>query len=441
MGRFVNTINQQDSDRYSRLKQLGWDLNLLRSSMILVVGAGALGNEIIKNLALASVGTILVIDFDKIESHNLTRSVLFRGSDVGKGKAEVASRTAVDIEPLMKVRWFDTPIQHTLGLGVFRKVDVVLGAVDNLQTRRDLNRACIQSNTPFIDGGLFFLDGDVRTFLPPFDVCFDCTLTQEERSEGWRRWSCLRLSQDSVPAIGPTAPTVASMVGGLQAQLALKFIHQGHDNPYRMSVPNGIRIRFNGFADEYESWRLNRDSQCPTHMNTITIPETEIVLTNKGRDMKAGDFLQFTQGKLGPGSYLELGFDLVHGLSCLECGHCQPICRRIGEVTVAEALCPGCTASSCADCGLPVEESIAQSSEMVFSNYFTCSSCFHTNKLVLRDSLIVSRIEDGGPILDRSLAELTVPLWDILEAKDIDGETRMFLELSGDKCKVLGNVF
>ncbi|MDP7532542.1 MAG: ThiF family adenylyltransferase, partial [SAR202 cluster bacterium] len=238
-------------DRYTRLVELGWNMDLLRRGTVLVVGAGALGNEIIKNLALAGVGNVLVVDLDEIETHNLTRSVLFRGSDVGRRKAEVAAMAAADIEPRINVRWFDTPVQNTLGLGVFRNVDVVLGGLDNIQTRRDVNRACMLTETPFIDGGLYFLDGDVRTFLPPFPVCFDCTMTQDERDAGWRRWSCLGLLGDGGAGVGPTAPTVASMIGGLQVQLALKYLHRDYDGPYEMQVPNGVRIRFNGFADEY----------------------------------------------------------------------------------------------------------------------------------------------------------------------------------------------
>ncbi|HJO81832.1 MAG TPA: ThiF family adenylyltransferase, partial [SAR202 cluster bacterium] len=62
-------------DRYTRLVELGWNMDLLRRGTVLVVGAGALGNEIIKNLALAGVGNVLVVDLDEIETHNLTRSV------------------------------------------------------------------------------------------------------------------------------------------------------------------------------------------------------------------------------------------------------------------------------------------------------------------------------------------------------------------------------
>ena len=166
------TPQQPVEDRYTRVLQLGWDVDLLKRSTILVVGAGALGNEIIKDLVLAGIGRLIIVDMDIIETHNLTRSVLFRGSDVGRGKAQVAAEAAADIEPNIATNWFDTPLQTTLGLGVFRDADVVLGGVDNLQTRRDINRSCMQAGTPFIDGGLFYLWHleEARMGHPGFDV-------------------------------------------------------------------------------------------------------------------------------------------------------------------------------------------------------------------------------------------------------------------------------
>ena len=81
-----------DEDRYSRLKLIGWwDQQRLASARVLVVGAGALGNEVLKNLALVGIGHITLIDFDTIENSNLSRSVLFRAADSGKPKATVAA--------------------------------------------------------------------------------------------------------------------------------------------------------------------------------------------------------------------------------------------------------------------------------------------------------------------------------------------------------------
>ena len=427
-----------NTERYTRLRQLGWDLDLLQRSQVMVVGAGALGNEIIKNLTLAGVGNLIIIDLDAIENHNLTRSVLFRPSDVGRGKAEVAAEAARSIDPSVVAWWFDKSVQDTLGLGVFREVDVVLGGVDNIQTRRDLNRACMLTGTPFIDGGLFYLDGDVRTFLPPFPVCFDCTLTQEERDEGWRRWSCLGLSGDGDSTGGPTAPTVASMVGGLQAQLALKYLHRASDSLYRMVVPNGVRIRLNGFADEYERWDLGREVDCPTHLTATRIPESSLLPIPHGRDISALLLLTIAQEELGPDAYVELGFDVIHRLSCPQCGRSEPALRRQGTLRVGDSLCWDCTPANCQACGSSVAEAIEARPELVFPDRADCAECFQSNPIVMRDAQTLNRIELGSPALDYSVAELGVPMLDILEAKAFDPESSVFLQLEGDRDRVFG---
>ena len=89
-----------DDDRYSRLRLIGWwDQERLASARVLVVGAGALGNEVLKNLALVGIGTVLIVDFDEIEKSNLARSVLFRTSDCGRPKAEVAAESMREMNP------------------------------------------------------------------------------------------------------------------------------------------------------------------------------------------------------------------------------------------------------------------------------------------------------------------------------------------------------
>ena len=87
---------------------------------IVVIGAGALGNEIIKNLALLGIGNVFIADIDRIENSNLSRSVLYRESDAGGFKATVAARAAKEIYPQMKSPAFNGDIVHDLGLGVYR---------------------------------------------------------------------------------------------------------------------------------------------------------------------------------------------------------------------------------------------------------------------------------------------------------------------------------
>lgn len=120
-----------EEDRYSRLRLIPWwDQEKIQNARIMVVGAGALGNELVKNLTLLGVGNILILDMDSIENSNLTRSVLFRRSDVGSFKAEIAAERAIEINPDVNAVGIVANIIDDIGLGVFRRMDVVLGGLD-----------------------------------------------------------------------------------------------------------------------------------------------------------------------------------------------------------------------------------------------------------------------------------------------------------------------
>src|SRR5689334_24564722 len=139
-------ISHQDTtaeaeDRFHRFKLISWwDQERLRNAKVLVIGAGALGNEIIKNLALLGVGNVLIADMDRIENSNLSRSALYRTSDNGKLKADVAARAAKDLYPDGNYHAFNGNVVYDLGMGAFRWADVVIGGLDNREARLAINR-------------------------------------------------------------------------------------------------------------------------------------------------------------------------------------------------------------------------------------------------------------------------------------------------------------
>src|SRR3954464_11874444 len=104
--------------RFARLEAIEWwDQPLLARSRVLVVGAGALGNEVVKNLALLGVGHLVIADMDRVELSNLSRSVLFRESDEGRPKAECAAQAAREIFPGMQVNAVVANVLADLGVG------------------------------------------------------------------------------------------------------------------------------------------------------------------------------------------------------------------------------------------------------------------------------------------------------------------------------------
>ena len=132
-----------DHDRYHRQSLITWwDQERLRNASILVVGAGALGNELVKNLVLMGIGRILIVDMDDVENSNLARCVFFRPEDEGRPKAQVLARRAGEMNQETEIIPLVGDVRMTVGLGVFAEVDLVLGGLDNREARLFVNQAC-----------------------------------------------------------------------------------------------------------------------------------------------------------------------------------------------------------------------------------------------------------------------------------------------------------
>ena len=249
-----------DDDRYSRLRLISWwDQEKLAAAKVLVVGAGALGNEVLKNLALLGVGTVYVVDFDSIEQSNLTRAVLFRRSDCGRPKAAVAADAVRDLNPDTRAVPLVANIITQVGLGLFRDVDVVVGCLDNREARLWVNRQCWKVGTPWIDGGIQEISGVVKVFVPPDSACYECGMTENDYKLINLRYSCPLLGREDILAGKvPTAPTVSSMIAGLQVQEALKLIHD-------MPVESGTACIFNGVTNQFYKTRFQRRDDCLSH--------------------------------------------------------------------------------------------------------------------------------------------------------------------------------
>lgn len=246
--------------RFARFEAIEWwDQALLARAKILVIGAGALGNEIIKNLALLGVGHVVIADMDSVELSNLSRSVLFRAGDEGKFKSECAARAAQNIFPEMNVTPVVGNILSDLGLGWFRWADAVIGALDNREARVFVNSACARVGRPWIDGGIEVLHGVARGFAPPRTACYECTMSQVDWDLLNKRRSCSLLARRALAQRGtPTTPTTASVIGAIQVQEVVKLLHG-------RSALLGRGFVFDGA--EHTSYAVNYqvDPNCPWH--------------------------------------------------------------------------------------------------------------------------------------------------------------------------------
>lgn len=240
----------------------------VKDARVLVAGAGALGNEAVKNLALFGVGHIYVVDFDQIEISNLTRSILFREEDAYNHsfKADIVAKRAMEINPQIKV----TPIVGNLfsevGFGLYNSVDVVIGCLDSRIARYQLNRLCMRAGKTWIDGSIENMTGAVRVYAPG-KSCYECGLSREEFNNIMLRTGCADVvrTQGKAGRIA-TTPISASIVGAMQVQEAMKVIHQeeGQETPFK--TLEGKMLRYEGLTNsmniyKFASWK----SSCPAH--------------------------------------------------------------------------------------------------------------------------------------------------------------------------------
>jgi len=367
-----------------------WDQARLERARVLVIGAGALGNEILKNLALVGVGSVVVADMDRVEHSNLARSVLFREADVGRPKAEAAARGARELYPSMRVRPFVGNVVYDLGAGVFAWAQAVVCGLDNREARVAVNRTCQLLGRPWIDGAIERLDGVMRVFLPGAGACYECTMSATDWQMLEARRSCALLSRGEIEAgHTPTTATPSSIVAGFQCQELLKLLHG-------QELAGGTGVVINGQTTDVYPVRYPRKPDCLAHERLERVVELE----SSSRDVTLGELLARARQDLGPGATLELSREVLHGLECPGCGRRDEVFKSLGQVTEAGAHCPSCQSD--------------------------------------RVPHLLHAISGGEAFLGRTPAELGLPLFDLLVARrDLDAVGYL---LAGDRQEALGEL-
>ena len=327
---------EQEEDRYSRLRLIPWwDQERLKNATIMVVGAGAIGNELIKNLTLLGIGRILIYDMDGIENTNLTRSVLYRAKDVGRYKAEVAAERAMEINPDVKTKAFIANIIDDVGLGVFRRMDVVLGGLDNREARLSINQSCYKVNKPWIDGAIEALNGFARVFIPGQGACYECTMTETDWMLINKRKSCALLTHEQM-AEGkiPTTPTSSSIIAGIQVQELLKLLHSDRGLP----TLAGKGYVFNGLTHDSYVVEYQEKADCMSHDTYETILEKDWSV----RTMTLADLLAAIRADLGEKAVVDLDRDIATVGSC-SCGAHKDLFTPVHKLKGEMLTCPECS--------------------------------------------------------------------------------------------------
>lgn len=265
----MNGKKESRTDRQERIK--GWNQKKVNQIRVLVCGAGALGNELCKSLALLGVGKIYLVDFDFVELSNLSRCVFFADHDaVTKAKkAEIVAKKTEELNPEVKVEALVDRIED-VDTAIYKSVDIALGAVDNLAARYWVNQYCYWNMIPYIDGGFSGFAGSVKVILPPVTACLACSYSSGEFERVFERDSCtgqpIEIDDPKIPSI----VTCSSLVASLQIQEMLKIIlgidsfkKEGTWNTGIGAPSIGKHLRFVGTMNQFDVYNLEKNENCP----------------------------------------------------------------------------------------------------------------------------------------------------------------------------------
>ena len=288
--------NAWGSDTFSLLSW--FKTQKVRDAKVMVIGAGALGNEVLKNLALFGVGNIVIVDFDTIEHSNLTRSILFRPEDADNKafKAVVAAQKIKEINPTINVNPICGNLITDVGLGLYRQMDVIIGCLDNLQSRILLNRLCIRAGKTWIDGAIGDLEGQVSVYQP-LKSCYECNLTDEEKSDFNKRVSCAGVvtMNESAGRVA-TTPVSASIIAAVQVQEAMKIIHKEDNDSGIFSSLVGKLFVYEGMHPSFDIYDFSAyNPECFAHEKWFPIIE----IPELSAGTKCHQALQIIKNKLG----------------------------------------------------------------------------------------------------------------------------------------------
>lgn len=252
---------KEAEDRFDRSRRVEWlDLDAVFSTRVLMVGAGALGNEVGKNLALSGFRRVTIVDMDRVSLSNLNRCLFFEKSDPQEGrfKSEALAKGMEGIGEDMCVDAITTSIQEVRH-EAFQTHDIVLGCLDNIIARMYVNSCAYRSSKPYIDGGMDGLTGKVMVVRPPDGPCLQCGMNASHARVAGTRFSCT--GADVVfhePRLAAEI-TTTSVVSAVMVREALKLVSGRQD----MSLSN--LFYYDGGRNTSEELEISLNPSCPVH--------------------------------------------------------------------------------------------------------------------------------------------------------------------------------
>ncbi len=256
----MRDYTQEQLERYSRhilLKDVGVEgQDKLLDGKVLIIGAGGLGSPAALYLAAAGVGTIGIVDGDRVDLSNLQRQIAHFTKDVGVWKAESASEKMSAINPDVEVIQYNQFLNASNIRDVIKGYDFVIDGTDNFATKFLINDACVFENIPFSHGGILRFDGQTMTIDPNQSACYRCVFNTPP-------------PVDLVPTCSQAGVlgAIAGMLGTIQAAEALKFLTGAG------TLLTDKLLIFDALSMDFRTVKIKKNADCPVCGTDPTITE------------------------------------------------------------------------------------------------------------------------------------------------------------------------
>ncbi|MGH9414924.1 MAG: molybdopterin-synthase adenylyltransferase MoeB [Terriglobales bacterium] len=243
-------LSNEEILRYSRhliIPEVGMDgQRKLKGARVLTIGAGGLGAPVGLYLAAAGVGTIGIVDFDVVDFTNLQRQVIHSTADVGRPKLTSATESIRAINPGVEVVGYETRLDSSNALEIFKGYDMVIDGTDNFPTRYLVNDACVLSGIPNVYASIYRFEGQASVLALPDGPCYRC-------------WYPEPPPPGLVPscAEGGVLGVLPGLMGLIQATEAVKLIC-GLGEPLKNRV-----LLFDALQMRFRELKLRKNPECP----------------------------------------------------------------------------------------------------------------------------------------------------------------------------------
>ncbi|MDH4123213.1 MAG: ThiF family adenylyltransferase [Thermoplasmata archaeon] len=253
-------VGFEKDDRLDRSRRIEWlDTKKISESSALVLGAGAIGNEVVKNLILSGMTRLAIVDFDIVQRSNLARCVFFTEIDALQKsmKAEALARAASSLVP-------GTMIEPVIGrvedlpIDLYKKHDIVLGCLDNFNARLHANSHSRFARVPYIDSGMQGAIGKVFVSLPN-GPCLECASNITHSKIAALRYSCTGTSVSFYMPLVPAEITTTSIVSAMAVREGLRLLSS------KAPPLEGQMIYYDGLRSILDIMQVDIDPNCPNH--------------------------------------------------------------------------------------------------------------------------------------------------------------------------------